>query len=38
VKDILSNVLEKDLKVTWEDIAGLEFAKQMIFETLILPR
>eukprot|EP01114_Cavostelium_apophysatum_P023607 TRINITY_DN8946_c0_g1_i2.p1 TRINITY_DN8946_c0_g1~~TRINITY_DN8946_c0_g1_i2.p1 ORF type:complete len:682 (-),score=186.35 TRINITY_DN8946_c0_g1_i2:42-2024(-) len=37
VEMILSELMEGTSKTTWDDIAGLEYAKQTVFEMIILP-
>ena len=37
VETIMNEIMEKDLKITWDDIAGLEFAKKTINEIIIWP-
>lgn len=37
VELIENEIMEKDCKITWEDIAGLEFAKKTINEIIIWP-
>lgn len=37
VLNILNEIVEKNVKITWDDIAGLEFAKESVQEAVILP-
>ena len=37
VELIENEIMERQLKITWNDIAGLEFAKKMIQEVIIWP-
>lgn len=37
VEMIENEIMEKDCKITWDDIAGLEFAKKTINEIIIWP-
>lgn len=34
---ILSEILENNIRVSWKDIAGLEFAKKSVMEIVVYP-